>query len=90
MWHLANAGDGPAVRMVQRVADLAFHHAAWIIRLDKLQAVGAAVLLAGGKLDFCFMVPVPGAANDREVGAIRFSGFDHALAAAAGSGLCPG
>ena len=43
MGHLAGAGDGPAIGMVLGVADLAFHHAARVIRFDQFQAIRTAV-----------------------------------------------
>ena len=52
MGHLAGAGDGPAICMVQGVADLAFHYAALVIRVDQFQAIRAAVLFLARQNQF--------------------------------------
>jgi hypothetical protein len=55
MRHLADARDGPAIGVVQGVADFAFHGAAQVVRGDQFQAIGTSVFFFFGKLQF---VPV--------------------------------
>src|SRR5512140_486818 len=45
MGHLAAAGNIPAVLVVQRVADLTLDNPTWIVAVDGLETIGAAVLL---------------------------------------------
>ena len=54
MRYLAEAGDGPAVCVVQGVADLTFHDAARVIREYGIQTVRAAEFYIGRKLDIGF------------------------------------
>ena len=51
MGHLAVASDIPAIFVMQGVADLAFDHAARVIALDRLEAIGAAMFLVHCELD---------------------------------------
>ena len=51
MRNLADAGDVPAILVMQGVADIALHCSAWIGATYSFEAVGAAMLLHYGELD---------------------------------------
>lgn len=56
MWHLANAGDFPAIFVVQGVANLALHHASRVCAADRFEAIRAAMFLHDCDRDFGFAV----------------------------------
>jgi len=51
MRHLAGAGDIPAVFMVQCMANLTLHHAAWVVSFYFFEAVWTAMLLVNRQLN---------------------------------------
>lgn len=52
MRHLAGTCDGPAICMVQGVADFAFHNAAPVVQVDQFQAIRTTMLFLVGQQQF--------------------------------------
>ncbi len=66
MGYLANAGDIPAIFMMQGVAYFAFHYPARVIPFDNLKAIRALVFFVGRELDLGLAphgIPALGAAD---------------------------